>query len=94
MNIHPPHAGESPRFDITFFGPDGRVRAIWVSKGTNAGFTDRVVYDGVPRKEVWLNEAWHTLHYRTNSGAVQGGIIFDGDWRRVVFTNGAVALDP
>jgi len=95
MNFYP-REGEAPRFDVTFFGDDGTVKALWINRGSNAFFTERARYDvDVPRKEIWFNERWYPLVPRTNNdGSVKGGIIFDGKWRHPVFTNGSAALEP
>jgi hypothetical protein len=94
MNIYP-GSTEPPPFDITFFGGDGTVRAVWANRGTDAGFTERTQYgNGNPTKEIWFDEAWHALQYRTNDGTIQGGIVVDGSWRHVTFTNGTTAIEP
>jgi hypothetical protein len=94
MNIYPKR-GDPPHIDVAFFGEDGRMRAVWANRGTNDGFTERTLFsDGAPRKEVWFGDSWHTMEYRTNGAAIRGGISVDGEWRHVVFTNGALALEP
>lgn len=94
MNLHrEPH--QPPVLDVAFFGEDGAVRAIWISRGNNAGFTSRVVYDeGEPRKDIWYDGGWHTLEHRTNDGIIYGGITIDGKWQRVMYTNGANVILP
>jgi hypothetical protein len=94
MNVYP-QLGAPPHFDVSFFDEDGAVSAVWVSRGTNAGFTERRLIGGdKPRKDVWFNEAWHTLQHRTNDGNIQGGIVLDGKWHHLKFTNGAVLIVP
>jgi hypothetical protein len=94
MNVYP-MVGQPPRIDIAFFGEDGTVRAIWANRGTNVGFTDRIVYgEGQPRKDIWFNESWHSLQHRTNDGNIQGGIVLDGKWQHLEFTNGAAVIVP
>jgi hypothetical protein len=94
MNFYP-RAGEPARFDVTLYGEDGKVRTVWGSRGINAGFTERERYDtGIPRREIWFNEAWHTLQHRTNDGLIQGGIVLDGKWQHVEFTNGVTVVAP
>ena len=44
------------------------------NRGTNVGFTERVLYDkGTPRKEVWFGETWHPTVYQTNEGQTGAG---------------------
>jgi hypothetical protein len=87
MNVYP-ERGPGADFDVTFYRPDGSVKAIWLNLGVG-GFVERVVYgDGRPRKEVWFEEAWHAVQYRTNNGSTQGGILIKGQWQHLVWTNG------
>jgi hypothetical protein len=95
MNIYT-RPGKLPKLDVAFFGEDGKVRALWSNRGTNAGFTERIQY-GVdkPRREIWFNEGWHFLEYHTNTndGKIQAGIMLDGAWHHVVFTNDNTEID-
>jgi hypothetical protein len=94
MSIFTEH-GQPLGMNVFFYGENGVVKAVWQNRGTNADFTERTRYDVPhPRKEIWFDESWHVLEHRTNNGSIQGGIVFNGKWQRVTFTNGAAAIIP
>jgi hypothetical protein len=94
MNVHL-RSDERPRIDVTFFGPDGKVRAIWADRGGDGGFTERTQYGrGEPRKQVWFDEAWYNVQYRTNGGRSQAGILVGEQWHHLKFTNGTWTTVP
>lgn len=94
MNIYP-LKGEPPQMDVTFFEPTGRIKSVWVNRGTNDGFTERRRYDlHPPVREIWFSETWHPLEYHTNDGQITAGIVLDGKWRHALFTNRTTLIGP
>jgi hypothetical protein len=94
MNFYPrPNA--PPRFDVSFFGEDGVMQSLWFNRGTNPWFTERTQYGtDTPRKEIWFDEQWHFVEFQTNAGKRRAGIVLDGKWHHVVFTNEDFLIDP
>ena len=58
------------------------------------GFTERRQFEHAFNREIWLDEAWHLVHYHTNQGKTLGGVLVDGTWHRLLFTNGCWAIEP
>ncbi|HEY5912716.1 MAG TPA: hypothetical protein VJA21_19115 [Verrucomicrobiae bacterium] len=93
VDVFPQRSGP-PWISVTFYGEDGSVNAIWASKGNNACFTERRQSEHEFKREVWFDEAWHPVDYRTNQGSTLGGIVVSGKWQHLLFTNGSWAVEP
>jgi hypothetical protein len=62
-------------------------RILFLSDRRGDGlFTDRIIYgEGEPRMEVWYHSQWMPLESRDG----KRGLVLDGNWRPMTFTNGA-----
>ena len=93
VDVFPQKSGP-PWIAVTFYDEDGNVNAVWASKGNSACFTERRQSAREFRREVWFDEAWHLVDYRTNQESTLGGIFVNGKWHHLLFTNGSWAIEP
>jgi hypothetical protein len=74
--------------EVFFYDKDGRLSTRWKAR-ENGDFYGRTFFsESGARSEAWLNGQWHAIEIRTNGGKYQEGIVLDGQWRRLLFTNG------
>ena len=81
-----------PKFSVYFRG-SGKSVTWWIDDGGSGAFTERIYYNtygNFYRREVWYNEAWHTVDRRNE----KNGIIINGQWHQLAFdTNGLWTIE-
>jgi hypothetical protein len=85
-SIDNPSRGFNARRGLMYYGDDGKQKLLLSDRRGDGLFTDRVIYgEGEPRMEVWYQSQWMPLESRDG----HRGLVLDGNWRRITFTNGA-----
>jgi len=75
-----------PRMDVSSYDEDGKLKVVWADRSGQGMFTERTFYrNGEPRMELWYQDRWQTVDQQDG----RGGIVIDGVWREVRFTNGS-----
>jgi hypothetical protein len=79
--------------ELYFYGKDGKLSSLWRAR-EDGTFYGRMFFDESGfRSEAWLNESWHSVEKRTNGLETNAGVVLDGKWHRLVYTNGVTTIE-
>jgi len=71
---------------VTYYNREGKPNIVWIDRSGTGRFTDREIHEGGQvRKEALIQGVWRQAEKSNDVG----GVIIDGEWCPVKFTNGA-----
>lgn len=80
-----------PGFDFSFYGKDGKLRTLWMSRSGSETFTDRISYEcSEARLERFVAGSWQPVVEQDR----KRGIVVNGQWMRLSYTNGTWVTVP
>ena len=79
--------------EVLFYGKDGKLISHWKARESGQFFGRTVYGENGAKSEAWLAERWYPIEVRTDGGKPQEGVMLDGKWRRLLFTNGVPGVE-